>query len=90
MGKLDIKNFKIIRNRQKPDFAWMHELEIGIYRFRILTMDGGFSYTASIEKHIPSALQKHRRKTIFSEKVDFEFMAPDLFKSKLKELKIEL
>ena len=87
---LSLNNFKIIRNRARPDFCWMHELEIGVYRFRILTMDGGFSYTASMEKHTPTPLMKHKRQTIFSEKCDFEFVAIDMFKKKVEELKIEL
>jgi hypothetical protein len=67
---MEIKEFKITRNRQRPDFCYSYEKynEDKSLRFSIFTMDGGKSFLASI--HSANMLNGHLTHTDFSVKVN--------------------
>jgi len=47
---MNLKNFKIVKNRQRPDFCYAYEMysESKDRKFSIFTMNGGKSFLASI------------------------------------------
>lgn len=47
---MNLKDFKLIKNKQCPDFCYSYENKINDYKYSIFTMDGGKTFMASIEK----------------------------------------
>ena len=45
-----IKEFKLIKNRQRPEFCYSYEKQEGELKYSIFTMNGGKTFFASIEK----------------------------------------
>lgn len=82
---MKLKEFKTIRNRQKPDMCYMFELVKNGFRYRIFTMNSGFSYLATIEEPTPTKSMPHCHTTIFKANVDFEFEAIKQFKNFKKQ-----
>ena len=46
---MDIKNFKLIKNRQRPEQCFAYEKKTNNAKYSIFTMNGGKTYLASIE-----------------------------------------
>jgi len=78
---MKFEEFKTIRNRERPEMCYMFELVKNGLRYRIFTMNGGFSYLASIERPTPTKSMPHCHTTIFKTNVDFEFEAIEQFKN---------
>jgi len=47
---MDLKDFKLVKNRQRPDFCYSYELKQADKKFSIFTMDGGKTFLASREE----------------------------------------
>lgn len=46
---MKIQDFKLIKNRQRPEFCYMYKMYSGDTKYEIFTMDGGKTFLASIE-----------------------------------------
>jgi len=47
---IGLKEFKIRKNKQRPNFCYSYELKRNGAKFTIFTMDGGNNFLASLEK----------------------------------------
>ena len=47
---MKLKDFKLRKNRQRPDLCFLYEKKVYDYKFSIFTMDGGNTFLVSIEK----------------------------------------
>lgn len=50
MSKLTIQQFKIVRNRQRPDLCYAYEYKNDGFLCKIFTMNSGKTFLASIEE----------------------------------------
>jgi hypothetical protein len=46
---MELREFKLIRNKQQPDFCYNYKAIIGKDKFEIFTMNGGKTFLASKE-----------------------------------------
>ncbi len=47
---MKIEDFKLIKNKQRPDFCYKYELKQSNKKISIFTMNGGKTFLASIEE----------------------------------------
>lgn len=47
---MEIQDFKLVKNRQRPDFCYSYEKKTGDRKYSIFTMNGGKTFLASIEE----------------------------------------
>jgi hypothetical protein len=47
---MTLQDFKIVKNKQRPDFCYSYEKKTDTQKHSIFTMDGGHTYLASIEE----------------------------------------
>lgn len=47
---MEIKNFILKKNKQKPDLCFCYEQKIDKYKYSIFTINGGKTFLASIEE----------------------------------------
>ena len=47
---MQLKDFKLIKNRQRPDFCYSYEKKNNTRKYTIFTMNGGQTFHASIEE----------------------------------------
>ena len=47
---MNLKEFKLVKNRQRPDFCYAYEKKTEDRKYSIFTMDGGKTFLASIEE----------------------------------------
>jgi len=47
---MDLKDFKLVKNRQRPDFCYSYEKKEKGRKYSIFTMNGGKTFLASIEE----------------------------------------
>lgn len=47
---MTLENFKLVRNRQRPEFCFSYELKTDERKYQIFTMNGGKTFLASIEE----------------------------------------
>lgn len=45
-----LKKFKLVKNRQRPDFCYAYELKTDERKYSIFTMNGGQTFLASVEE----------------------------------------
>lgn len=62
---MKIEKFKLIKNKQRPDWCYKYELTNVDQRFVIFTMDGGESFHAYIEERV-----WHKPNTFYTVKED--------------------
>lgn len=46
---MEISQFKLIRNKQRPDFCYNYQFVVGDDKYEIFTMNGGRTFYASKE-----------------------------------------
>lgn len=47
---MTLKEFKLVKNKQRPDFCYAYEKKTDDTKWSIFTMDGGKSFLASIDQ----------------------------------------
>ena len=47
---MNLKEFKLVKNRQRPDFCYAYEKKTPERKYSIFTMNGGKSFLASVEE----------------------------------------
>ena len=47
---MDLKKFKLVKNRQRPDFCYAYEMKTDERKYSIFTMNGGKTFLASVEE----------------------------------------
>jgi len=47
---MDLKEFKLVKNKQRPDFCYAYEKKTDSCKYSIFTMDGGITFLASVEE----------------------------------------
>ena len=47
---MDLKEFKRVKNRQRPDFCYAYEKKTSERKYSIFTMNGGKTFLASVEE----------------------------------------
>ena len=47
---MDLKKFKLVKNRQRPDFCYAYEQKTDERKYSIFTMNGGKTFLASVEE----------------------------------------
>jgi len=47
---MNLKEFKLVKNRQRPDFCYAYEKKTDSRKYSIFTMDGGKTFLASVEE----------------------------------------
>jgi len=47
---MNLKDFKLVKNRQRPDFCYSYEKKEGSRKYSIFTMNAGRTFLASIEE----------------------------------------
>ena len=47
---MNLKDFKLVKNRQRPDFCYSYEKKETSRKYSIFTMNGGKTFLASIEE----------------------------------------
>jgi len=47
---MDLKKFKLVKNRQRPDFCYVYEQKTDERKYSIFTMNGGKTFLASVEE----------------------------------------
>jgi len=47
---MNLKDFKLVKNRQRPDFCYSYEKKEPSRKYSIFTMNGGKTFLASIEE----------------------------------------
>lgn len=46
---MKLEKFKLVKNRQRPDFCFSYEFKTDERKYQIFTMNGGKSFIASID-----------------------------------------
>lgn len=47
---MDLKEFKLVKNRQRPDFCYAYEKKTPERKYSIFTMNGGKTFLASVDE----------------------------------------
>jgi len=47
---MDLKKFKLVKNKQRPDLCYAYEKKTNIRKYSIFTMNGGKTFLASVEE----------------------------------------
>jgi hypothetical protein len=47
---MNLKEFKLVKNKQRPDFCYAYEKKTDSRKYSIFTMDGGKTFLASVEE----------------------------------------
>ena len=47
---MNLKEFKLVKNKQRPDFCYAYEKKTDIRNYSIFTMNGGKTFLASVEE----------------------------------------
>lgn len=68
---MKLKDFEIVRNKERPDMCFKYILRKDGLKFEIFTMNYGKIYNATIEEHAPLPQSPHRYLSLFKSKIDF-------------------
>jgi len=67
MKKMIIEDFKLIKNRLRPEFCFSYEKRIKGTKYTIFTMNGGKTYLASVEeKRLDNMFYTEKSKTVLN------------------------
>lgn len=68
---MKLKDFKIDRNKERPEMCYKYILKKDGLKFEIFTLNYGKEYLATIEQHAPVSGSPHRYISLFKTTIDF-------------------
>jgi hypothetical protein len=68
---MKLKDFKIVRNKDRPEMCYKYILKKDGFKFEIFTLNYGKDYLATIEEHSPIPRKPHLYTKVFTTNIDF-------------------